>query len=274
MDLTRASTPEHADRLNYIVNHPAVRPYALINDMRDIDLAPVMDKTLILMSANGGFLFDPIPRTGEHLHAFDLHSFFLPEGRGVEAHGAAWAAAEWVFTRTMAVDIFTTVPDDAPHAKPPVTMGFRQHFKRKAVLNRAGVPIDCAFWRLNLWDWAMRARGLTEEGEAFHRDLEAKRAAAGIIERAHAHDEAHDRYVGLAVKMWRHGKLQKAMSIYNVWCDWAGNGAKRIEIIGLNPQTRRLLIDMPGEGRLICNLDGYGFELDLPTEKPAGVTVN
>jgi len=72
-----------AERINAVVNHPAVRPYVGSPEYGEIDMTPVVAKTedWFLMGDHGGFLLSwSAPGVRE------IHTFVLPEGRG------RWAA--------------------------------------------------------------------------------------------------------------------------------------------------------------------------------------
>ncbi len=261
--LIRATDAEHA---NAILNDPAVRPHMLFDIDGPIDLAGLVQTTLILMSENGGFLFAPVvdAAPGQEMppaHAFELHTFFKPEGQGREAHGAAWEAAEYIFTRTAATDIFTLNPIDNPVSRPPKSMGFAEHFRRDNIVTRGGRRVPCAFWRLNIWDWAARVRGTAADGEEFHDLLNQKRANLGLDPHAHEKDETHDRYVGIAVRMWKHGQVFKAINFLNYWSRWAGYA--RLNIIGHNEDS--VLVDL-GDGRIIGQKDRFEFEVVPPDD--------
>lgn len=262
--LTRATD---ATLANKIINDPQVRPHMLFDIKEAIDLSGLVNTTLILMSENGGFLFAPIvdQRIGgppQPAHAFELHSFFLPEGRGREAHGAAWEAAEYIFTKTDATDIFTMQPLDNPASRPPRSMGFQEHFRRNNIITRGGRKVPCAFWRLNIWDWARLVRGVEADGDEFHSLLNQKRAALGLPDHAHEQDDAHDRYVGCAVRMWKQGQTLKAIRFLNYFSRWAGYA--RLEILAIN-EAGQIVVDM-GDGLIIGRLDRFEFEVVPPDD--------
>ncbi len=269
MPLKIAQTADDAAFLNSIINHPDVRPFVLFDGQGDFDVTPLLGRCLMLMSDNGGFMFDPVTWPPGDIHSpvrgFHLHTFFLPIGRGEEARNAAWEAAELIFTRTMALEIYTCVPADNPMARPPVSMGFREHFKRPAMITRGGVKVDVGFWRLEMFDWASKARGLIDEGRAFHERLKAMRAAAGQPDERHPDEDAHDRYVGLAGKMARWGKVQKAVGTYNRWAMWSGYQTMRID--GYRESDSRYLINL-GDGKIEVSGKGNGEELDFNVYVP------
>lgn len=145
-------------RANAIVNHDDVRPFVAFDDTAiPMDLAPVVAdrRNILLMAQHGGFLF--VPKGDD---AYELHTFFLKEGRGRELVQAARDAFEWMFCETAARRIYTFVPDDCPHARPPLSFGWRPYFWRGGVAKRSGTTIGAVYWRLDFWDWAASQKRL------------------------------------------------------------------------------------------------------------------
>lgn len=74
-----------AERINAVVNHPAVRPHVGAPELGDLDLSDVIERPehWFLMGDHGGFLLQwSAPHTRE------VHTFVLPEGRGKWAQEA------------------------------------------------------------------------------------------------------------------------------------------------------------------------------------------
>lgn len=153
------ATVADAKRINGIINHETVRPFIAFDDTPEFDLAPVLDNpnNIILTSQNGGFCL--VPKNAE-LTAYELHTFYMPEGHGREVHDAAREMFAWMFTKTPARYVYTLVPDDCPHARPPVSFGWRPYFSRHNLFVRGGVRIGAQYWRLDLWDWAAKQKAL------------------------------------------------------------------------------------------------------------------
>ena len=149
-----------AGRANAVINHPDVCPFVSFDDTPlPLDLQPVLEdrSNILLMSSNGGFLL--MPKNAE-LTAYEMHTFFTPEGQGREVHDAAREMFEWMFTKTPALRIYTMTPDDCPHARPPISFGWRSYYSRPDLFTRRGVRIGAQFWRLDFWDWAVKQKRL------------------------------------------------------------------------------------------------------------------
>lgn len=126
-----------AEFLNRIVNDPAMANGRL--GMKDLDLTEAVSNPDNVFLANefGGFLF---VKDGD---LYDVHTNFLPEGRGQLALEAAREAAFYIFTRTDCLAIETYVPQgNVAAAALTKRMGFSHwgdevingHFCRRFVL--------------------------------------------------------------------------------------------------------------------------------------------
>ncbi len=103
-----------AEFLNRVVNHPNVLPYVNLGVQGPLDITPlVMDeKNLFLANEYGGFL---LIDQGDRV--FEIHTQFLPEGRGRMALEAAREAMGYVFTETDCQMLMTFCPvDNRPSA--------------------------------------------------------------------------------------------------------------------------------------------------------------
>lgn len=92
--------------LNRVVNHPEIARW-MCGLQPPFDLAPALahPSTIFLANEYGGFLF-----LADGNEAYEVHTQFLPEGRGNTlelARQAAW----YIFTQTEALAIRTHVPD-------------------------------------------------------------------------------------------------------------------------------------------------------------------
>lgn len=202
--MIRLATPEDIGRLNEIANHSAVFPF-IAQGEDPIDLTAAFDLHRIYISDFGAIMFF---NTGGATYSF--HTMFLPEGRGRHALKVAKYAALDMFTATNAMELVTLTPDNAPHARPPLTFGFRPWFRSK----------HGQMFRLNVLDWILKARSCRDMGQEFHDKLEVKK---GEIEaHSHADDTVHDHYVGASCLMSLAGNVDKALMIYNSWAACAG----------------------------------------------------
>lgn len=220
-----------AERINVIVNHPNVRPW-LGGGMGALDLSAMIadQRNVLLMGSAGGLLFVFV-RPG----LYEVHTQFLPSGRGEHALAATNDALRWMFTRTDAIEIVTKVPDGNLGAKGLVRSihGTKRFRRENAWQSPSGGLVGVDYYALSIQDWAGKCGDLAASGEWFHGKLEAAKAERGASEPLHDHDEAHDRYVGATVEMVLAGQVAKALDFYNSWAPFAGYGP--VSVIATNP---------------------------------------
>lgn len=203
------SQSHNAEKFNQVINHESVR--SLVSETPDtLDASNVVSDTrnVLLEAPSGFFLF--------HWHepgTYEVHTQFLPEGRGKNAFLAAQEAAHFMFTKTDCVEILTKVPVENVAAKQLTTaMGFTQLFTGS---KWKGKPVE--FFRLGIEEWMATAPRLVERGEWFHHELSRQGAEAD-----HEDDSVHDRYVGAAVEMILAGQAGKGVVYYNRWARFYG----------------------------------------------------
>lgn len=196
---------------NQLLNHPSVHCW-VAGDLENLDATALIgdERNILLRADKGGFLF--------HFHepgTYEVHTQFLPEGRGVLE--LAKQAAHYLFTKTDCVEILTRVPvGHAAAKKLTLAMGFTKLFTgSKWKLHGETVPVE--FYRLGIEEWIANAEGLVERGEWFHKELERLGAEA-----EHEDDVVHDRYVGAAVEMILNGQVGKGVAYYNRWAKFYG----------------------------------------------------
>lgn len=236
--IRRTMDPE---RLNGLANHPEVRPW-LLGPEGALDLSSlVMNPAVVVLEAeHGAFLLVPI-----QADAYELHTMFMPQGRGVEFFGHAAEMFRYVFTRTPALEVVTKVPDGNRGAAVASTKAcFRERF------HRAGI----SFRGLTAEAWALDDEACLEEGERFHAVMEQSGALS------HDEDPVHDHIVGGALLMAHAGNLEKGVAFYSRWASFAGYAT--IDIVGPGLVDVRDAIIEVRDGRvgvLKCRL-----ELPLP----------
>lgn len=181
--------------LNSIANAEGVREFVGGEGM--IDVAELLTRSIALATDKGAIIFE-----WKSPGVYCFHTMFVKEGRGRHAFEAASNAAEWMFTRTDALELHTYTPFDNPKATPPRSFGFRFWFKGEAA----------DYYRLNVNDWATHAPNLETYGKWFHDNL----IAAG---RHNPHPEiaSHDRFAGMAAAMATRGQVEKGVALYNIW---------------------------------------------------------
>lgn len=219
MELVRRSTD--VEFFNRVANDPSVRPFlgglGGADDTSPLDLGPLISNPAVvaLQTDHGGWIFHPILPG-----AYEVHTLFLPVGRGRRHRAAAAEGFRFMFTRTDCLEILTKCPDDnGPARWASAQLGFRERFHRPDAWAE-GVGISYRAFTLD--DWVARDPVCWGEGQNFHAELEAAKAAAGSARPVHADDPAHDRAVGAAALMIRAGQVGKGVGVYNRWAAFAG----------------------------------------------------
>lgn len=132
--------------LNAVVNHPEVSRW-MIGIQPPYDLSAVLANTANVFLANqyGGFLFV----RGEVGYRYEVHTQFLPEGRG-DSFRFAKQAAWHMFTKTDCLEIETYVPKENAAAW---GLTVAMSFKPCGEIEVNGH--DCTVFVLNIKTWAM-----------------------------------------------------------------------------------------------------------------------
>lgn len=241
-----------AERINAIVNHPDVRPWVGYAELGPIDLTQTIANpdNIFLMAEGGGFIC-----VFQEPGIWEVHSQFLPEHRGENALKSAQDGMRYMFTRTPCVELRTKVPEgNVAAAALARKMGFVHQFTREGVWPTPDGMKSVRYFAITIDQWAGQCAALEASGEFFHDKLEAAKAEKGATIPLHAHDSAHDRYVGATVEMIAFGFIDKAMAFYRRWAAFAGYGP--IYAIAANP----LVIDI---GDALLAVRGDDFEVLL-----------
>lgn len=204
-----------ANFLNEVANRPDVRP--MLGGLGVLDLGPSLadPRNVALENDHGGFLFVNLGAG-----RYDLHTLFLPEGRGRPLLEAASVAARHMFTSTDCVELVTRCPEPNRAADLMVRRcGFRPIFERPGAWED-GSAIRY-FW-LAFEDWRAIDPLIAAEGRAFHHLIERAKHVAGSRSPTHPDDPAHDRAAGAASLMAKAGQPRKAVLTYNRWAELAG----------------------------------------------------
>lgn len=210
-----------ADRLNAIVNHPAVHQWVAMPGQGALDLSGVVadECNILLMGDGGGILFHQLDHG-----VYEAHSQFLPEARGPKALATMREAFHWMFIRSNCMEILTQVPS---HNRAASVFARRcggvLDFVRENAWQTENGPVSIEYYGLRYADWIRTASGLVESGEEFHDRLKTSMKAAGYPDMHHPEDKAHDRYVGAAYEMISAGQIAKGMTLYNRWARFTGH---------------------------------------------------
>lgn len=223
----------NADRINYIVNHPAVRPWTneLGKGILDMSKDVANQKNYVLMGEHGCIIFYEI------MHGlYEAHTQVLPEGRGEWAKDLVDACAEYMFTRTSAFELMTRVPSRHVAAKAlTIYTGMKLEFIRKNECMFRGKKGDVEIYSYRIQDWMTFAKGMQEKGKIFHDKLHAEAARLNITEKPHDEDPSHNQYLGTCISMVQAGQLEKALIFYNRWAVAARHEC--VTITSINPPT-------------------------------------
>jgi len=215
-----------ADRINAVLNDPAVRPWVADMGAGEIDVSPIVENTnnILLMGRYGGCLcFCPQPGI------YEVHTQVLSEGRGRWALDFVRAGASWMFTHTDAYEIMTRVSHGHVAAKAlTLRAGMKYEFTRDDGPSFKGSNPPCDIYSFRIQDWVQSASGLVESGQHLHERIHAEAERLGIPTELHGDDENHNRYAGAALEMVRGGQIKKAVLFYNRWAF-----AARHPLIGL-----------------------------------------
>lgn len=226
MNIERATS---ADRINAILNHPAVRPDVadVADGTLDITDKVVGTENVCLVGEHGAFfVFKFFPGTWE------CHTAILPDGRGAWARQFATAGAHYMFTATDCVEILTRVPEGHVAAAALTrSMGFRVQFSTPPECLFRGKRVPCTVYALTLQDWAMSASEI--DGARFHEWLNQQ----VTVGQPHDPDPDHNRIVSIALDMIKAGQVAKGVIFYNRYAAAARHDG--ISLLSLDPPRVR-----------------------------------
>lgn len=103
-----------AGRINYLVNHPTIRPHIGGDGESNLDLSDAVadPANVFLDGEHGGFAF-----TWSAPGVFEVHTFILKDGRGAWARSFARDAREAMADIYGAKHLWTRVHPDAAHVR-------------------------------------------------------------------------------------------------------------------------------------------------------------
>lgn len=241
-----------ANRLNAILNHPAVRPWVANDDAGVIDVSAAVsnERNVLLMGEHGGMFFVCL-QPG----IYELHTQVLPSGRGEWARDMAEACALFMFTRTDAFEVLTRIPGGHVAARVAAeAMDMRMEFLREGGCVFKNRVTDLRVYSQRIQEWAARAPGMVDLGRWLHNRMAQEAARLGLPNVLHDDDENHNRYVGVATAMAFGGQPGKAVSYYNRWVSICRHGADgklhTVELVSVNPLVIRFdlgLMKMVGD---------------------------
>lgn len=201
--------------INAIANHASVREHMLGKGL--IDYTPVIKNTanVVLTGPMGGMVFHQLVPG-----FFEIHTQVLPEGRGAWALEMAQSALLWIFTRTVASEVMTRVPDGNLPAR-DLTRRCGGVLEQKAFIELDGEQVGWSIYRMTIQDWLKTSPYLEERGRMFHVKLHGEYDRLGLKIERHGDDPWHNRHAGAAAFMIAGGQVAKGIGYYNRWAGMA-----------------------------------------------------
>lgn len=218
-----------AEFINAILNHPEVRPF-IYGRPGPLDVTNVVGNPahLVLTGKHGGIIFI------QHIIGlWEIHTAFLPSGRGVWGLQFAQEAGDWLFSRTNATEIFTRIPEGNIGALALARAGGMMLEHKVPQPLGDGTLSQVSIYGGRIQDWIRIAPGLVDRGKAFHARLHAKYEDLGLGVDVHDQDDWHDRHVGAAVGMITGGQIAKGVAYFNRWAAMAM--APQMKVLSTNP---------------------------------------
>jgi hypothetical protein len=183
-----------------------------------LDLTPVTlnPANFVFETEHGGIVLTQIGSG-----VYDVHTLFLPEGRGAESAHASAAVCDYMFSHTDCVEARTMVPQENRGA---LVAAMRSGFQKRYAMN---VPwhdgkTDADFLALTLERWALTSDSTAPLGAWFHEQLDAAKDHANSHLDSHEEDVVHNRIVGAVVSLCHGGQVEKAVRFYNIWASCSG----------------------------------------------------
>lgn len=214
-----------ADRINAVVNHPSVLPHVCgaLEGPLDLSAAVADRNNYLLMAEHGGIMF-----AHHQLGLFEAHTQVLPEGRGRWALDMALASLQWIFTRTLAMEVVTRVArgNYAALALARAVGGTKVVDLPGGWETREG-KVDATVLSITFHDWLAKGRhGLAERG-------------AWVRRKWPDTPVSDDTALGMMFEMMSHGQVAKSAILLARWFAITGQD---IKVDVLSDKKARLMI--------------------------------
>lgn len=226
-----------ADRINVVLNHPAIRPWVANDRDGVIDLSATIadQRNVVLMGEHGGVAF-----LWMQPGVYEAHTQVLPQGRGEWTRALTEACIRHMFTKTNAYEIVTRVPSGHLAAKAAAeAQGMRYEFTRENGVCFRNRIVDAHMYSFRVQDWVPAGIGLIQTGQWFHNRLHQEADRLGIQDLPHADDANHNRYLGAAVEMVIGGQAAKGVGFYNRWVSMSrqarGGKLQHVSLVSVDP---------------------------------------
>lgn len=200
-------------RWNEIANHESVRPF--LGGDGPLELSAIVEAptNFAFATPNGGYILWALG-SGR----YDVHSLFLPDGRGEEARRAMQQVETFMFSRTDCTEGRTTIAEDNRAAKAlALDGGFEKRFELQRMPWSEGVTKRAEFFALTLERWALTAEQTRRVGQWFHDCLSCVKGETGSTLEIHEDEFVHTRMAGAAALLIHGGQVEKAVAFYNMW---------------------------------------------------------
>ena len=121
--------------LNRVINDPSVFPWVSLGMQGPFDMAPLLadERNLFFANEHGGFLL-----ISKDHGIYDIHTQFLPQGRGRAALRDGKEAMRHMFTQTLCKALMTFCPLENPPAATLARLVGMKRFKTEVQLGVAG----------------------------------------------------------------------------------------------------------------------------------------
>lgn len=216
--------------INMVANHPSVYDWVRGPLTSELDLRPIVEdiSNVLLAGEHGVMMF-----IHKQMGVYEVHTAYLPEGRGEWGLEFAKKCFKWMFTRTPAIEINTRVPKGNLGALTLTrAMGMEKETQLKNgwILNDA--PIPASVWSISVQKW-LRDTGDLDRGKWFVNHLAAEFAKHGSEQDYSEVPEDHLSHIGGAIEMIFGGQKEKGVIFYNRWAGMTG--VLPLNIVTLNP---------------------------------------
>jgi hypothetical protein len=184
-------------------------------------VTPVVEDidNVVLLEHHGHGAF-VCPKIG--VDTFEVHTLFLPEGRGPVVKAAVRDGLDYLFTSTDCRELVTKVPQgNEPAAGLARYAGFQLQFVSPTPWTTPDEKIPMEFFAMSVEQWALKSDAALEAGRWLHGCIDATLDAHGSTLPHHPDDEVHNRMAGAAALMVQAGQTLKGVTFYNRWARWA-----------------------------------------------------
>ena len=189
----------NADFINRVLNHQEVMKGSELKGLTDVT-DTIADVNNVLLTNNcGGFIYIKVDAM-----TYEVHTQFLPNGRGDKAYHAALESLRYMVINTDCMRVISKASPD--------NVGACQLAEK--CLNLKGYNGKYNYYSLDYSDWVERDKENKRVGHEFHNLVEGNTN--------HDDDDTHDYHVGGALSIALAGNALKAQQVYNYWAIASG----------------------------------------------------